>query len=103
MAGNARSDLVDPDEVAVFHCTSRCVRRAFLCGEDDYTGQSFEHRKMWIEEMCQYMAKYFALDIISIAVMSNHMHQILRTRPDVDVRRTNSSIHILRCSKLWPV
>lgn len=39
MARLARADLVDPNEVAVFHCIHRCVRRAFLCGDDPYDGK----------------------------------------------------------------
>jgi hypothetical protein len=42
-----RSQLVLTDTASTFHCVQRCVRRAFLCGIDDYTGQSFEHRKHW--------------------------------------------------------
>ena len=28
---------------------ARCVRRAWLCGFDDYFQRSFEHRKEWVE------------------------------------------------------
>ena len=43
----ARSQLVDVNVTRYYHCISRCVRRAFLCGE------GFEHRKQWIEDRLQ--------------------------------------------------
>jgi len=49
MARLARAELVDPSEVAVFHCINRCVRRAYLCGTDPLTGQEYSHRKAWLE------------------------------------------------------
>ena len=36
----ARSQLIAPGTRGNFHCVQRCVRRAFLCGEDRYTFQS---------------------------------------------------------------
>jgi hypothetical protein len=36
----ARSILIPPGSPGTFHCVSRCVRRAFLCGEDRLTGRS---------------------------------------------------------------
>jgi len=45
----ARSQLVDPTASGFYHCISRCVRRAFLCGEDALTGRSYEHRKQHSE------------------------------------------------------
>ncbi len=92
MPSRARKDIVDADEVSVYHCTSRVVRRAFLCGEDPYTGQNFDHRKKWIEELLQYMAKHFALDILSFTVLSNHMHKQLRIRPDIVQRWTDREV-----------
>ena len=41
----ARRQIVVEDQVAVYHCIARCVRRAFLCGVDTYTGQDYSHRK----------------------------------------------------------
>ena len=37
MPAYARSRIVPPDEVVVYHCMARCVRRAFLCGVDPLT------------------------------------------------------------------
>jgi len=33
------ADLVDPLDVAAYHCIHRCVRRSFLCGNDPYAAK----------------------------------------------------------------
>jgi len=48
----ARHQIVIEDSVGVYHCIARCVRRAFLCGTDPYTGQDYSHRKEWILIAC---------------------------------------------------
>ena len=78
----ARNEIVAEGEEGIYHCISRCVRRAFLCGQDDYTGKSFEHRKSWVESRLELLSKTFAIQVCAFAVMSNHLHVVLRTRPD---------------------
>ena len=65
----ARKHLVDDSTPGCFHCISRCVRRAFLCGDDA------EHRRDWVREAIRSAASAFAVDVLAYAVMSNHLHQ----------------------------
>jgi hypothetical protein len=44
----ARKNLINPSQLEHHHLISRCVRRSFLLGEDDYCGINFDHRKDWI-------------------------------------------------------
>ena len=55
----------------------QALRRAFLCGEDSVSGNSFEHRRQWIEDKLHELAQVFALDLCAYAVMSNHYHVVL--------------------------
>ena len=36
-----RSSQVSLIDTAYYHCVSRCVKRAFLCGFDEYSGTSY--------------------------------------------------------------
>ncbi len=58
-----RKSLISLQDTTYYHCVSRCVRRAFLCGSDKFTGQSYEHRRGWIEDKMLALAKIFAIDI----------------------------------------
>jgi hypothetical protein len=72
----ARAQLVDPAVSGIYHCISRCVRRAFLCGG----GSS--HRKDWIQQRLMHLATAFAIDVGGYAVLDNHFHTVLRTHPE---------------------
>jgi len=73
----ARRQLIDADSTPYYHCISRCVRRAFLCGVDDISGNCYEHRRGWIEDKLFELQQIFAIDIAAYSIMSNHFHLIL--------------------------
>ena len=84
--GYARSKLVAKDGSGFFHCMSRCVRQSFLCGLHRESGQSFEHRRKWIEDRILLASKSYSVAICAYAVMSNHFHVVL----EVDGQAPNS-------------
>ncbi len=101
MPAYPRRDIVAHDEVGVYHCIARCVRRAFLCGVDPLSGVDHEHRKEWIRERLQQLASVFAIDVCGYAVMSNHLHVVLRGRPDLVQDWSDEEIAI-RWKRLYP-
>ena len=84
----ARSQLVDVSVTRYYHCISRCVRQASLCGE------GFEHRKQWIEERLERLSGCFAVSVCGFAVMDNHLHVLVRL--DVEEASAWSAEEVVR-------
>ena len=78
-----RKSLVSLHDTLFYHCVSRCVRRAFLCGNDHYSGKNYEHRRDWLEAKLLRTANIFAIKLCAYAVMHNHYHVVLHVRPDI--------------------
>jgi REP element-mobilizing transposase RayT len=80
-----RKQLVSLDSTPYYHCVSRCVRRAFLCGKDPVSGKNYEPRRKWVEKRILYLAKYFCVQVAAYAVMSNHYHIVLKVDKDTAI------------------
>jgi REP element-mobilizing transposase RayT len=97
----ARGEYLNPEDVQIVHSVQRCVRRAFLCGDDATSGKSFEHRRLWIRERLEFLASVFGVDCLTYTVLSNHLHLVLRSRPDVVAAWTDDEV-ARRWLKLFP-
>ena len=73
----ARSQQICCQDTPYYHCISRVVRRAFLCGFDQSTQQDFEHRRQWMLDRLAEIEAVFCIDICAYAIMSNHYHLVL--------------------------
>ncbi|WP_299768167.1 transposase [uncultured Pseudoteredinibacter sp.] len=78
----ARSQQISLSDTPYYHCISRCVRRAFLCGKDRYSGRDYEHRRGWLEERILSLQSIFCIDVCAYAIMSNHFHIVLHVDYD---------------------
>jgi hypothetical protein len=77
-----RQTIISLEDTPYYHCCSRVVRKAFLCGVDNSTGENFEHRREWVDSRILELATIFAIDICAYAVMSNHLHVVLKVYAD---------------------
>ncbi len=97
-----RKVLVNSERTLYYHCITRCVRRAFLCGHDSVTGRNFNHRKRWVVERLRYLGGVFAIKVCAYAVMSNHLHLVVRLQPEQVERWTDGQV-LRRWRKLFPL
>ncbi len=89
-----RSQQISLLSTPFYHICSRTVRKAFLCGVDKETGDSYEHRRTWIQKRIFQLSQVFAIDICAHAVMHNHLHLVLHV--DVEKVKTWSTAEILK-------
>ena len=96
-----RSEQFRHDEIAIVHCVQRCVRRAFLAGDDDVSGIDYSYRREWIRRRFEALASVFSIDVLNYAILSNHVHVILRSRPDVLANLSDQEVAI-RWLRVFP-
>lgn len=96
-----RKTLISPSITDTYHCTTRCVQGAFLCGFDTSSGKDFEHRRHWIADRIIQLTKSFSIGVCAYAVMHNHYHIVLKidngTASKIDAKQV-----IERWLKIYP-
>lgn len=96
-----RAEQFEAREVCIVHAIQRCVRRAFLAGIDEKSGKDYSFRREWIRRRLEALASVFGIDVLTYAIMSNHLHVILRNQPDVVDTWTDEEV-ALRWLRVFP-
>ena len=91
----ARAHLVDPAVTRWYHCTTRCVRRAFLLGE------GLLDRKQWLEHRLEELARIFSVSLAGFTVMDNHLHLLVRLDPEAAATWSDEEV-VRRWGRLFP-
>ena len=97
----ARSFFVSDQASGNYHCISRCVRRAWLCGIDPYSNIDYTHRKAWVEQRLHEVAACFSIGIYGYAVTSNHLHVVVHVDVDAAQRWSEDEVAHRWC-QLFP-
>ncbi len=93
-----RKELISLADTPYYHITSRCVRRAFLCGVDHYSGRNYEHRRQWVVDRIRLLSSLFAIDVCAFAVLHDHRQVVLKLCPDQFDDLTDDEIMDRWCS-----
>ncbi len=96
----ARRKQLRLDITPYYHCVTRCVRRAFICGQDKVTGRDFSHRRDWIEKHLFVLSEVFCINIAGYAILSNHYHVVLHVDQDRAEKLSDRAV-IKRWHKLY--
>jgi len=91
----SRARIVDLSTAGFYHCISRCVRRAFLCGDEH------DYRRQWIEQRLAELLDVFTIEACAYAIMCNHLPLILKTNPRAARALTNLEV-ARRWVQLYP-
>ncbi len=97
----ARYQQVSLQDTPYYHCISRCVRRAYLCGDDPVSGKNFDHRKQWLVTRIKQLAAQFAIEICAYAIMGNHYHLVLHVNQEQADAWSDDEV-INRWTELFP-
>jgi len=57
-----RESLICLRATPYYHVVSRCVRRAWLWGFDEYAGKDYSQRKDWLLERLRELSSAFAIE-----------------------------------------
>ena len=98
----ARKDQINLDICRHYHCISRCVRRAFLCGYDKETQKHFDHRKLWLVDHMHWLAEVFAIQICAYTIMSNHYHIVFFVNKELALSWAEKEV-VSRWARLFPM
>ena len=71
----ARSELIPDGSVGIFHLVTRCVRRERLLDRGERKALLCRGLAGWL--------RHVGIDLLAYAVMGNHLHLVIRLRPDV--------------------
>jgi len=78
-----RTEIANPDFSNTFHITFRCVRQERLLeGYVKFNGKNHKRKQILLMRI-QAPAAAFAIDVIRVSIMGNHVHLELRNRPDL--------------------
>ena len=82
------------------HCTSKCVRGAFLCGIDRTTGVNYTHRRDWLRQRVLELADIFSIKLLAFSILENHFHVVLKVDQDTADDWTDHEV-LVRWHKLY--
>jgi len=88
--------VIQDDRPGAFHVISCCVRRAFLCGD------AAEHRRAWLELGIKTQVQAFSINVLTFAVIGNHLHIVVKTDPYRTQDSAFSQINGLTDRGAWP-
>ena len=96
-----RNSSMNPLEIETHHVWSRVVQRAMLIGVDPMSKVDYGERREILRSLLQYQAETFAVDVGNYAILGNHFHAILRSRPDI-VATWSDEECAFRYKSAWP-